>query len=896
MARHDGDPDQEFVPLTDRSRKASASFSSTDTMSSDGSLFGDDTDAPETQRLVQNTQETAVATPATPYRDIEDDAEIERGNDIFQHAREKSKRTSGTRIVWIVGVLCVGGWMLAFVLFWSQRNNNLGTSSSVAAVHDADSATGATSYGKPLDLEGILSGFWSSKKHSISWIAGPNGEDGLLLERGQDGEKAYLRVENVRNRQEDTKDEEGLVLMKSSTVQGNGKIFVPSETWPSPDFKSVLLLADMEKNWRYSYTGTYWLFDVESQTTKPLDPDVPEGRIQLASWSPQSDAVVFTRGNNMYIRKLDSDTVTQITTNGGKDLFYGVPDWVYEEEVFEHNSATWWSNDGKYVAFLRTNESMVPEFPLQYYMSRPSGERPPHGLEDYPDVLQIKYPKAGAPNPRVTLQFYEVDSGDVFSVNVSGGFPDDDRLITEVVWASKANVLIKEFNRESDIVRTVLVDVASRTGKLVRVDNFAQDDGGWAEITESTTFIPADPENGRLDDGYIDVIVHEGHDHLGYFSPLDNPAPILLTSGPWEIVDSPPAVDLKNGIVYFVATKESPTQQHVYSVKLDGTDFKPVTDVSKPSFYHVSFSSGGGYALLSYEGPHIPWQKLINTPSNQNAFEEIIEENQELANRVERYALPAEIYQNITIDGFTFQVVERRPPHFNPIKKYPVLFYLYGGPGSQEVTRKFTVDFQSYVASTLGYIVVTVDGRGTGHIGRAARTAVRGKLGYWEAHDQIETAKTWGKKPYVDKEHMAIWGWSYGGFMALKTLEQDAGQTFQYGMAVSPVTDWRYYDSIYTERYMRTPDHNRDGYERSAISNMSALQQNVRFLVMHGTADDNVHFQNTLSLLDKLDMASVENYDVHVFPDSDHGIYFHNARKMVYDHEWHQVGSALPDS
>jgi dipeptidyl aminopeptidase B len=881
MARYDEDPSQESVPLTDRTHKPSNSFSSTDSMSSDGSLFGDDADAPEAQRLTQSGRKTT--TSATPYRDIEDDAEIERGD--FQPPREKSKRTGGSRLVWIVGVLCVGGWMVAFALFWS-RHNNQGTSSSVAAVHDADSATGATSYGKPLNLEGILSGFWSSRKHSISWIAGPNGEDGLLLERGQDGNKAYLRVEDVRNHQKESSDDQGFVLMKTGTIQGNGRFFSPSDTWPSPDFKSVLILAEPEKNWRYSFTGTYWLFDVESQTTRPLDPDVPEGRIQLASWSPQSHAVVFTRDNNLYIKKLDSDKVTQITTNGGKDLFYGVPDWVYEEEVFGHNSATWWSNDGKYVAFLRTNESMVPDFPLQYYVSRPSGKRPPHGLEDYPDVRQIKYPKAGAPNPVVTLQFYEVDSGEVFSVDVLGGFPDDDRLITEVLWGSKGGVLIKEFNRESDIVRTVVIDVASRTGKSVRVDNFAEGDGGWAEVTESTTFIPADPDNGRLDDGYVDVIVHDGYDHFGYFTPLDNPDPILLTSGPWEIVDSPPAVDLKNNIIYFVATKESPTQQHVYSVKLDGSDFKPVTDVSKPGFYHVSFSSGGGYALLSYEGPHIPWQKVINTPSNENAFEEVIEENPDLANRVEKYALPAEIYQNITIDGFTFQVVERRPPHFNPIRKYPVLFYLYGGPGSQEVNRKFTVDFQSYVASTLGYIVVTVDGRGTGHIGRAARTAIRGNIGYWEAHDQIETAKAWGEKPYVDKEHMAIWGWSYGGFMALKTLEQDAGQTFQYGMAVSPVTDWRYYDTIYSERYMRTPDHNRDGYEKSAISDMSALKQNVRFLVMHGTADDNVHFQNTLSLLDKLDMASVENYDVHIFPDSDHGIYFHNAQKMVYDREF----------
>ncbi|GAM40996.1 chaperonin-containing T-complex delta subunit [Talaromyces pinophilus] len=866
MARKGKDSGPEFVPLTNRSHSSSASFSSTDSLSSDGSLFGeDDVDALPSQKMTR-TQLPEEA----PYRDIDEDVEVERGDNIFSHPIEKSKRNRGSRLIWVVGLLCLGGWILAFVLFWGRRNNNSELSSSIAAIHDADSATGATSYGKPLTLDGVLNGSWGRRRHSISWIAGPNGEDGLLLERGEDGKKGYLRVESILSRQNETNAGDSWVLMESGTIEANGKYLQPAETWPSPDFKTVLVAVDVVSNWRHSFTATYWLFDVDTQTAQPLDPDDPKGRIQLASWSPQSDAIVFTRDNNLYLRKLGSDTVSQLTKDGGKDVFNGVPDWVYEEEVFGTDSATWWSNDGKYVAFLRTNESMVPEFPIEYYMSRPSGKKPPAGLDKYPDVRKIKYPKAGSPNPVVALQFYDVESAEVFSVDVSGGFSDDDRLITEVVWASNGKVLVKEFNRESDVIRTVLIDVASRMGELIRVDNFAQDDGGWAEVTQSTTFIPADPANRRPDDGYIDIIVHEGYDHWGYFTPINNSVPILLTSGPWEVVDTEPAVDLINNIVYLVATKESPTQQHVYSVKLDGSDFQPLTDVSKTGYYDVSFSLGGGYALLSYEGPHVPWQKLINTPND-----------------------------------VTLQVVERRPPHFNPIKKYPVLFWLYGGPGSQSVDRRFSVDFQSYVASTLGYIVVTVDGRGTGHIGRAARTIVRGNLGYWEARDQIETAKAWAKKSYVDKDHIAIWGWSYGGFMTLKTLEQDAGQTFQYGMAVSPVTDWRFYDSIYTERYMHTPEHNPTGYEHSAISNMTALQQNVRFLVMHGTADDNVHFQNTLSLIDKLDVAGVENYDVHVYPDSDHSIYFHNAHKMVYDRlaswlvnaftdEWHHVNSALP--
>ncbi|KAA8564547.1 hypothetical protein EYC84_011468 [Monilinia fructicola] len=503
-----------------------------------------------------------------------------------------------------------------------------------------------------------------------------------------------------------------------------------------------------------------------------------------------------------------------------------------------------------------------------------------------------KYPKAGAPNPTVDLLFYDIQKAEVFEVKIAGGFEPK-----------------KSFDYRSslgcDILRVVLVDVVARTGKTVRYTDIEKLDGGWFEVSEDTLYIPADPANGRPHDGYIDTIIHENYDHLGYFTPIDNPEPILLTSGDWEVVKAPSAVDLKNNLVYFVSTKQSPITRQVYSVKLDGTDMKPITDTSTEGYYGASFSKGAGYVLLNYNGPDIPWQKVISTPSNKNQYTHTIEENKRLSEMAKKHELPLLVYQTVTIDGFELQVVERRPPHFNPKKKYPVLFHLYGGPGSQTVTKSFSVDFQSYIASKLGYIVVTVDGRGTGFIGRKARNIIRGNIGHYEAHDQIETAKIWAAKKYVDASRIAIWGWSYGGFMTLKVLEQDAGNTFSYGMAVAPVTDWRFYDSIYTERYMHTPQNNPDGYDNSSISDMKAISKNVRFLVMHGVADDNVHMQSTLTLLDKLDLAGVENYDVHLFPDSDHSIYFHNANRIVYDKlnnwlinafngEWLRTANAVP--
>ncbi|KAI1965623.1 hypothetical protein LOZ52_003146 [Ophidiomyces ophidiicola] len=778
-----------------------------------------------------------------------------------------------------VVAISLAGWLVAFFIFAGSRKDK---GSEVVAQNSGNNTPSELSGGQTkVSLEDVLRGSWRPITHDISWLPGSNGEDGLLLEQDEAGSKGYLRVEDIRHRRSADKGDEQVILIQNPTFRVNGKLVYPSKVWPSPDLKTVLVMSDRLKNWRHSYSGNYWLFDVKTQTGRPLDPALPHGMIQLASWSPKSDAVVFTRNNNLFIRRLSSDSTEQITTDGGPDLFYGVPDWVYEEEVFSGNSATWWAKDGKFIAFLRTNESSVPEYPVQYFINEP-GKLAPPGEEHYPNVRRIKYPKAGAPNPTVSIQFFDLEKGNTFSVDVKGDLPDNDRLINEVVWASDGNVLVRETNRESDRLVVLLIDVNKQSGRVVRTLNISDLDGGWIEPSQTTRFIPADLDNGRPHNGYIETVPHNGFDHLAYFTPLDNPNPLFLTSGNWEVVDSPSAVDLKRGLVYFVATKENPTERHVYTVKLDGSELKPIVDTKLSAYYSISLSAGAGYALLRYEGPGIPWQKVISTPANEEKYEESIETNTGLANKAKEVALPSLHYQTVSVDGYTLQVVERRPPGFNPDKKYPVLFFLYGGPGSQTVSKKFKIDFQSYVASNLGYIVVTVDGRGTGFIGRKARCIVRGQLGHYEAKDQIATAKAWGTRPYVDASRMAIWGWSYGGFMTLKTLEQDAGQTFQYGMAVAPVTDWRFYDSIYTERYMHTPQNNRMGYDRTAISNVTALQSTVRFLVIHGTGDDNVHMQNTLTLLDKLDIGGVKNFDVHIFPDSDHGIYFHNAYMMVH--------------
>lgn len=794
------------------------------------------------------------------------------------------------RILIIVGAVFVGGWLIALGVFVMTGSYKHASDSE----HDPDANSRGS--GKAVTMDQIFGGFWSAKSHGIGWIADPDGDDGLLLEVGT--AEGYLVVEDVRTNKDkgktgatpsqtaNTKFAKSRTLMKNPYFMYNDEIKKPEWHEPSPDLKKVLLAIDYEKNWRHSFKATYFILDVETGNVQPLVPEDAKAKVQLANWSPKSDAISFTMNNNIYIRRLtQANDVVQITKDGGPEYFYGIPDWVYEEEVFSGRSATWWSDDGKYLAFLRTNETAVPEYAIEYYIQRPTGKKPAEGEEAYPDIRKIKYPKPGAHNPVVDVQYYDVSKGDVFSVHATNGFPDEDRIITNLLWAGN-KALVKQSNRVGDFLKIIQVDPEKREAKIVNSVNIAEIDGGWFEISHTMTYIPADPSKGRQQDGYVDTVIHEGYEHIGYFTPIDNPKPIMLTSGPWEVEDAPSAVDLNNNLVYFVATKESSIQRHVYSVKLDGSNLTPLTDTSSEGYYTVSFSSGAGFALLSYKGPKIPYQKVISTPSTTAEYSRTIEDNASLADKAKKHELPVLKYGTLQLpNGIAVNYLERRPPHFNPNKKYPILFQQYSGPKSQTVTKKFTVDFQSYVASSLGYLVVTIDPRGTGFLGRQHRVVVRSQLGVLEAQDHIAAAQHYASLPYVDPSRLAIWGWSYGGFQTLKTLEADAGNTFSYGMAVAPVTDWRFYDSIYTERYMRLPQDNAQGYDASAIRNATALGMSKRFLVMHGSADDNVHFQNSLKLLDHLDLAGVENYDVHVFPDSDHGISFHGANRMVYDSE-----------
>ncbi|KAK9720279.1 Dipeptidyl peptidase 4 [Basidiobolus ranarum] len=651
----------------------------------------------------------------------------------------------------------------------------------------------------------------------------------------------------------------------------------------SSDMKYVLFSTNGTKLWRYSYTASYFVLELKTGFITPLTH--PNYNINFATWSPTGHSIAFVKNNNVYVN-VNLKLETQITFDGSSEIFNGVPDWIYEEEVYQSNRALWWSPDSSHIAFLRFDESEVPEYRFPMYHSKDDGNDP------YLEEVKMRYPKPGFPNPIVSVLLHNIledqpptsiiplapvlfDEEDTFS--------PEDTLIVEVVWVTDTNnhLMVRMMNRVQDKLRIFLVDVKRNTTNLVRTED--SEDGAWIETHQAVQFIPANEKYGMEASGYIDIVNHNGYNHYAIFSPIDSKNPLrYLTQGNWEVVDKHKSIDTQNGLVYYISTERGSVQRHLYSITIDGKTKKLLTPGPVDASYDVTFSPKSQYYLLHYQGPDIPWQKVKSTIDSKFVLD--LEDNRELKKKLSSYDLPKLRYTKVKIGENEFNALETAPPDFEEGsgKRYNVLFNVYGGPGSQLVSQAFKLDFHTYLVSNpqLPMIVVTVDGRGTGFKGQKFRTCVAQNLGDLESQDQIEAARYWGSLGYVNSQNLAIWGWSFGGFLTSKIIESNSG-VFKLGIAVAPVTNWRFYDSIYTERYMKTPQLNPDGYKNSAVKNMTGFH-NAQFLLVHGTGDDNVHFQNSAYLVDELTRSSVRNYRVQFFTDSDHSISKNNAHREIY--------------
>jgi dipeptidyl-peptidase-4 len=617
----------------------------------------------------------------------------------------------------------------------------------------------------------------------------------------------------------------------------------------SSDEKQILLANNSTPIFRHSFTADYFLYNtVEKKIGGFL------GQIQEPTFSPDGTKIAYAKANNLYVYDIASRETTQITTDGKKNaIINGITDWVYEEE-FAFVRAFDWSADSKKLAYIRFDESEVPEFSMNIYKK-----------DLYPTVETFKYPKAGEKNAVVTLELYNITSKNTTNLIKHSAFGEF--YIPRMKWTNDANILsVQLLNRHQDNLILEFVDVTTNSSTII----LDEKDKAYVDVTDNLTFLK--------DNSFIWTSEKDGYNHI-YLYDKTGKLKNQVTKGNWEVT-SYYGFDEKTKTIYYQSTENGSTIRDVYKISLDGK--KKVKLSQRVGTNAATFSPDFTYFINTYSSAVVPPVYSLNNSKDGKQVQSI-EDNATLADKLKKYDLPTkEFFELTTEKGNKLNAWMIKPKDFDATKKYPVFMYQYSGPGSQQVANDWldTNDYWFMMLSQQGYITVCVDGRGTGFKGAAFKKCTQKELGKYEVEDQIDAAKVIGNYSYVDKTRIGIFGWSYGGFMSSNCLFKGA-DVFKMAIAVAPVTNWRFYDSIYTERYMQTPQENANGYDdNSPINYVSKLKGN--FLLIHGTADDNVHFQNSMQMIEALVQAN-KQFDWAVYPDKNHGIYGGKTRIQLYN-------------
>ncbi|WP_290825082.1 S9 family peptidase [Flavobacterium sp.] len=635
-----------------------------------------------------------------------------------------------------------------------------------------------------------------------------------------------------------------LIDTKNHIVLADG---IDSYTF-SPDEKSILIANNTNQIFRHSFTADYYLYDT---TTKKVS-KVFDFQLQEPTFSPDGKKIAFARDNNLYVFDIASKQITAITSDGKKNsVINGITDWVYEEE-FAFVRAFDWSKDSKKVAYIRFDESQVPEFSMSMFKK-----------DLYPTVETFKYPKAGEKNSEVSLHIYDIASKGTQNVNLS---QYTDFYIARMKWTNEANVLSAQvLNRHQDNLDLLFIDGNSGATKVA----LNEKDKAYIDVTDNLTFL--------IDNSFIWTSEKDGFNHI-YLYDKTGKLKNQVTKGNWEVTNYY-GFDEKNNTVFYQSVENGSINRDVYSINLNG---KNKVRLSKSTGTNAAtFSPNFQYFITTFSSATQPTTYTLNE-AKKGAQVQVIENNEALATKLKGYDLPAkEFFVLKTAKGNELNAWILKPKDFDPNKKYPVFMYQYSGPGSQQVNNDWngSDDYWFQMLAQQGYIVACVDGRGTGFKGAAFKKVTQKELGKYEVEDQIDAAKVIGNYPYVDKNRIGIWGWSYGGFMASNCILKGA-DVFKMAIAVAPVTNWRFYDSIYTERYMQTPQENATGYdENSPINHVNKLKG--KYLLIHGSGDDNVHVQNSMQMIEALIQAN-KQFDSEIYPDKNHGIYGGKTRIQLY--------------
>jgi dipeptidyl-peptidase-4 len=608
----------------------------------------------------------------------------------------------------------------------------------------------------------------------------------------------------------------------------------------------ILVWNEKEPIYRHSWRANMYDYDVRRNFLKPLSDT--NGKIMIPTFSPDGRMAAYVRDNNIWLKKFDFDTESQVTKDGevGK-ILNGITDWVYEEEFTQTNLMSF-SADNQFLAFLKSEETYVPTFSFQIF----DGSL-------YPSLYSYKYPKAGKKNSVVGCYVFNVDTRDTKKMNVP---LDADGYIPCIRFTENADQLaVMALNRTQNNFNMYFVNPRTTVAKLV-----LRDDSQYYINYQWINAIAFSADN------FVYVSEKDGFAHI-YLYSMTGTLEKQVTSGNWDVTKFY-GFDPKTKAVYYQSAEESPLNRSVY--KIDARAVKTKLS-SKIGYNDAQFSSNFQYFTNYFSNATTPTSISIYDEKGKELA--VLKGNEEIQNRLANTRFSQkEFFNFVTDNGYDLNGWMIKPSNFDSSKKYPVVMIQYSGPNSQIVLDKYDLDWYYYLAEQ-AYIVAAVDGRGTGARGENFRKSTYLKLGILESDDQIATAKYLGTLNFVDKNRIAIWGWSYGGFTTLMSMSRGNG-IFKAGIAIVPVTDWTLYNSIYTERYMRTPQENFNNYDLSSpIQLANQLQGNL--LIIHGTSDDNVHYQNTLYYADALVEAG-KNFEMQTYSNKNHSLPGAKTRHHLY--------------
>jgi dipeptidyl-peptidase-4 len=613
----------------------------------------------------------------------------------------------------------------------------------------------------------------------------------------------------------------------------------------------VLLGTQTESIYRHSSKSYYFIYDLKSGS---LDKIQADGKQQLADLSPTENKVAYVYKNRMHIQDLEEGGETVSFGQGKEDaLIAGAVDWVYEEE-FSFHKGFYWSPGGNYIAYYQFDESEVPTFSMDVY-----------GKGLYPNQDVFKYPKAGEVNSKVSIHIYDVHNNKDYVVGFAG---EEIEYYPRIKWTQEDDeLIITTLNRHQDLLMLWKVEMDMKDGIHVN-PLFTEKAPAYLEINDNLRFL--------ADGSFIWTSEQSGYNHIYHYNK-DGKLKRQITKGDWDVTEFY-GIDEESGYLYYQSAEEAPINRAVYRINLKGRKKEKLS--SRKGWNSATFSKGFQFYINRFSSAERPTYESLHRSNGEEV--RVLNDNDALVKRLAEYQLSAKEFLQIPNEnGTLLNAWMIKPLDFDPTKNYPVLMFVYGGPGSQTVKDQYDAGngfwYQSLAAK--GYIIVSVDNRGTGARGRDFRTQTYQQLGKLETEDQIAAAKWLANQEYVDGDRIGIWGWSYGGYMSSLGITKGA-DVFKMAMAVAPVTNWRFYDNIYTERYMRTPQENANGYDdNSPINHVDKLKG--AYLLVHGSADDNVHVQNTMRMISAL-VAANKQFDLFIYPDKNHGIYGGNTRYHLF--------------